>query len=476
MKVDSIITLDKGELSRNEWEKLLRRLTFIDADENEVSAFQYVMDQDKVYIPRGAWDMVPSHVDVTDLRSLPAQPERAYTRVLDAKGYAGQSKAVRAMIEHEQGRVIAPPGRGKTEIALAFASLCKTRVLVIVHTQDLFKQWIDRAEKVVPDMPVGVIQGKTCQVEQLTVATAQTLKKHLDDGGKFWRQFGCVIVDEAHHAAAETWEWVLNVCPAYYRFGVTASEKRSDGRQALVRFNIGPVIYKLKFKSQVPMRVVPMTTGFHSKWNGQQYTRIVRELVRDPQRNRIIAKIVAHEIQEGNSVLVLSRQIVHLELMRDEILLALAQSQKGLTKNMSMEIVSGRLPRPKRDKYIEQLRNGSLRCILGTQLFEEGVDIPRINRIVLAFPGTEITALQKIGRGSRKHEGKFECIVYDMLDDLCTPLIKQWVRRRTWYKSVGIKVEKVRKHDKKRKDEVRRTKTKKGRLGQRLYQVARPRR
>lgn len=466
MKVDSIITIQKGELKKREWEKLLTRLTFRDADDMEVSAFQYVSGKDCVLMPRGAWDMIPAKVDVIDLRSYPQMPKIAYMRELDSPGYDGQAEAVRMMFKMQQGQVIAPPGRGKTEIALAFAAACRTRVLVIVHTADLYNQWLDRAAVAVPGMTLGRIQGKTCQVGHLTVAMAQTLKTHLDRGGKFWRQFGAIIVDEAHHAAAQTWEWLLNVCPAFYRFGITASQKRSDGREGLVRFNIGPVIYKLKFKSGVPLSVQPIQTGFKSRYNGMQWTNLVRELVNDGERNAKIAAIASEEVVNGNTVLVLSRQIKHLEHIWAHM-----QTQ-GDADMSGVKIVTGKLKQ--REQFIQALRDRDITCILGTQLFEEGVDIPRLNRIVLAFPGTEITALQKVGRGARSFEGKTETIVYDLMDDLVTALAKQYLRRRTWYKSVGIHIEKVRPHVKVRTDEKRRTETPKGRLGNRLYQVARP--
>lgn len=434
MKIDSTITVRTKELTRKEWRDLFTRLTFRDADDLEISAYQYHSGKGVVELPRGTWSMLPSRLEVTDRRSRPSMPKRGYTKTLDAPGYAGQSAAVAAMFEYEQGQIIAPPGRGKTEICLAFAAASKTRVLVVVHTQDLMRQWTDRAKQSTPGLSLGKIQGKTCQVEHLTIAMAQSLKRYINDNEGFWQQFGAIIVDEAHHAAAETWEWLLNVCPAYYRFGVTASQKRSDGRQALVKFNIGPVIYKLKFESQVPMTVMPVATGFKTKYNGQQWQRIIKLLVNDQDRNEKIAEIVAREVKNGNTILVLSRQIAHLENIQAALMMKYPYNAS------TIKVVTGRMPRPQRDKMIADLQSGDLRCILGTQLFEEGVDIPRINRIILAYPGTEVTALQKIGRGSRKFEGKYECIIYDMLDDYVRVLAKQYLRRRTWYKSVGIRV------------------------------------
>lgn len=435
MRLDSVITVGIDELSRRQWHKLFTTLTFLDADDNEVTAFDHITERDVVVMPRGVMSLLPK-VKVNDLRSMPVMPKVGYTKTLDGPGYEGQVDAVKAMFKSVQGQVIAPPGVGKTEIVLAFAAACKTRTLVVVHTHDLFKQWTDRAAVSVPEMEVGKIVGKECTIGHLTIATAQTLKRYLNEGGKFWRQFGALVIDEAHHSAAETWEWILNACPAYYRFGVTASQKRSDGRQALVSFAIGPVIYKMKFKSQVPMTVQPFYTAFFSKWNAQQYTRLLREVVNDDLRNEIIAKIALAEIDAGNTVLVLSRQIKHLDNIYTMM------QKHGPMSVGRVKVVTGHLAKRQRDMMIQGMRDGDVRCILGTQLFEEGVDVPRINRIILAFPGTAITALQKVGRGSRKFEGKTNTIVYDIVDEDVAVLARQWLDRRSWYSSVGIRVEK----------------------------------
>jgi superfamily II DNA or RNA helicase len=467
MKLDSTITLDVEELTREQRAKLLTMLTFTDADDIEVQAYDYYHGSGQLRVPRGVRSALPKSLAVSDTRSLPPMPKLQYGKVLNAPDYDGQLEAVAAMFQHEQGQVIAPPGRGKTEIGLAFAAAAKTRTLVVVHTNTLFKQWTERVQESIPGCVPGKIQGQTCQVGHITIAMAQTLRKYVRDGGKFWRQFGCLILDEAHHAAAETWSWLCNACPAYYRFGMTASEKRSDGRQALVKFNVGPVIYRLRFQSQVPMVVRPIKTGFRTKYNGTQYTQIIRELIRNPERNAKIAGLVAREIHAGTSTLVLSRQIKHLELIYD----ALPEDLKGHAM-----IVTGRLPRSQQHKITDLLRQGTLRCILGTQLFEEGVDIPRLNRIILAFPGTEITALQKVGRGSRKFEGKTETIVYDMLDDLVRVLAKQYIRRRSWYRSVGIKVDSNRKGKVSANGHQAQDKVQRKGAARRLIQVRRSRR
>lgn len=438
MIVDSVLTIKREELARKEWDKLLGKLSFRDKDDNEVTAFDYVPGKGIVRIPRGAWSLVPNHVEVRDLRSRPLMPKLQYAKTLDDTGFEGQEAAVAAMFEHGQGQIIVGTGRGKTEVAYAFIAAAKTRTLVVVHTQELYQQWIDRAAESVPGLSVGRIRGHALEIEHVTIATAQTLRRYIRAGGKFWRQFGCIIIDEAHHAAAETWEWILNMCPAYYRFGLTASERRSDGREPLVKFNIGPVIYKLKFKSPVPMTVIPVGTGHHARYSAQQYSRLVRDIVQDDERNQQIAELTRKAVEDDRTVLVLSRQIKHLE--------AIAYYLEGWMVDHA--VVTGRLVRSRRDNAILDMKNGDLRCILGTQLFEEGIDIPRLDCIVLAYPGTAITVLQKVGRGSRLYPDKTDTLIYDIVDDMVPVCTRQWEERKAWYKATeGVTIGKAVQHD-----------------------------
>lgn len=435
MILDSVIQLGEGELTERQWRKLLNALSFQTKDGEEWNAYTHEEGEGIVKISRGALNLIPKGVEIEDFRSRPKMPKLEFVRELGAEGYEGQVEAVAAMFKHCQGRVIAPPGKGKTEMGLAFMAAACTRSLVIVHSTALLSQWIERAKASIPGVDIGKIQGKTCTLGHITIAMAQTIRKsYLGAGGKFWRQFGAVIVDEAHHAAADTWEWLLNVCPAFYRIGLTASELRTDGLHPLVGFNIGPVIFRFKFQSQVPMTVQPIFTNFHSRYGANMMTKLWKEVREDKPRNEMIAAALTTEIMAGNTVLALSRYIEHLEKICDLL---------PFEARAHTEIVTGKMKRKDQDAMIQRMRDGDLRCILGTQLFEEGVDIARINRVALMFPGTWITALQKVGRGARIFEGKDDALVLDFVDDNVPVLARQYLGRYAWYKSVGITVAKA---------------------------------
>jgi superfamily II DNA or RNA helicase len=232
MIVENLLTVKVSELNVNQWRKLLHDLTFVKDDGTVVISYRRLITEGIYKLPRGAWSLLPDTITYDDRRSCPLMSTLDFTAKLDNvekdERFAGQSEAVEAMILNEQGMIIRPPGSGKSLIALAFAALCQTRTLVLVHTEDILNQWIEYVETHIPEMKgkVGVIRGSQCEIRQITIATVQTLfKRYTKKPKSWWAQFGCIIADECHHASAATWEAVLNTCPAKFRFGFTASPR-----------------------------------------------------------------------------------------------------------------------------------------------------------------------------------------------------------------------------------------------------------
>lgn len=439
MKVGATLKIGMDELSGSEWRKLEKSLTFVKPNGDVVISYRKRVSRGDYVLPRGAWYLLPNHIRYDDERTRPKLPKLDFTLTLDDvkkdERFKGQSQAVEDMLANEQGLVIRPPGTGKTQIALAFAAVCKTRVLVLVHTEDILNQWVEYIASAIPELEgkVGVIRGSECRIEQITVATVQTLyRSYLDKGYRWWTQWGALIADEAHHVSAPTWEAVINACPAYFRFGFTASPTRADGKHPTMRFIVGPIIHRQKFSSPVKLEVVPIRTEFRAIYRGPfDWGRLLGLLIRDEGRNQQIAQTVIDEIEDGNSVLVLSRRIEHLENLYE------------LIGNGSVEILTGELPKAKRKKLLHDFRSGEIRCLLSTQLADEALDVQRLNRVVLTFPGkAEGRLIQQVGRAIRMHVEKKDAVIYDFVDRRVGVLNRQWDQRKRTYLKEGISIQK----------------------------------
>jgi superfamily II DNA or RNA helicase len=442
MIVSNILQIERDELTQKQWRKLLSRLTFLDDDQNEWRFYRWRRNRKVMEMPRGAWSFPElDNVVFEDRRSCPVMPELDFTIKLDAidknPNFAGQSEAVASMLDQEQGLVVRMPGSGKSQIGLAFIATCCTRSLVIVHTHDLMQQWATYAERAIPGIDIGLIQGRNYKIGHLTIATVQTLKDFVDlEDFEWWEQFGATIVDETHHAPANTWQTILNNSVSRYRIGLTATEKRADGMGKAVQYLIGPVIHKGEFEPEIPTECIPVKTGYYFPYRGSfDWGRLIKDIVRDEKRNKCIAEIADREVNEGNFVLILSRSIKHLELIQE-------QMKTGRNQIFAASGPS-RVPKAERKNLVKNMRSGKLRCVLATQLADEGLDVPRLNRVLLVHPGKfEGKIRQQVGRVLRAHPEKVDAKVYDFIDEVPV-LRRQWRERKRAYKPMKIPVRKL---------------------------------
>ena len=220
MRVGNVLRIDIDELSEREWRRVFKALRYADNQGNVYEPWKISPRTGEVILPRGAWSLLPNKIEYDDERICPDQVEIEFTGILDyvdefsGRSFSGQKDALRAMLIQEQGIILAQPGFGKTQVALAFAAISETPTLVLVHTKDILQQWIDRAAQVVPEAEIGVIQGSKFSVGEITIATVQTFKNAVKEQKGLRQAFGCVILDECHHAAAASFADILNDMPA----------------------------------------------------------------------------------------------------------------------------------------------------------------------------------------------------------------------------------------------------------------------
>ena len=446
MIVNHVITLQISELSDREWKKLFSRLTY-QAEGEIYEPWRIDPRRETVTIPRGAWSLVPDHVEYVDLRTFPEIGTLEFHGELDAtlpdgRTFEHQAEAVKTIIEQEQGVVVRPPGTGKTDIVLAAAAKLGTRALFLVHTHDILEQWVERIERRLPDAKLGVIQGSRNSLGQVNVATVQTFRRRLDLHPELGREFGMVVLDEAHHGAAATFETILNEMWARYRIGVTATEKRADSRHPYIQTVIGPVIHREKFKSKVPVYCIPVKEhNFFYRMRGSwDYRNLLDALIVDEARNTVIAERVARMMVKGHSVLVLSREIKHLKAIDAKLAEVFNLDTKWIAR---IEQLTGERPKAVRNEILKRFRAGEIRCVLATQLADEALDVPILSCVVLTFPGKhDGRIIQQVGRALREHPGKEKAVILDVVDEKVGLLRRQWMLRKRAYKQMKIPVKK----------------------------------
>lgn len=346
-----------------------------------------------------------------------------------------QQEAVGVAIDKGNGVLCAPCGAGKTAIGVGLIAEAKVKTLVLVHTGDLASQWRDRVEGWLPGVSVG-LRGMSKDIDgDVVIATVQTLKnKTFMELYEWSKKFGMVILDEAHHAPAETFVEVMSALACRRRYGLTATPSRADGLTKFLFWTFGDIIWRISHEElegrgliSVP-RVRTMHTTWTSARRGDEYTQAVTDITLDEDRNNMLVDLISSLHNDGRSVLVLSDRVGHCEDLSD--LVALRGIRPGC--------MVGSVPSKRREEIMSLARDGSIRAVFATQLADEGLDIPRLDTVVLATPTSSMSRLeQRCGRIMRPHPGKQSTLVIDIRDPW-GPLNGGVRKRDSLYRQLGI--------------------------------------
>jgi superfamily II DNA or RNA helicase len=394
-----------------------------------------------VRIPRGAVGLlrerlhgIGQEVDFEDRRvcfSDPAVLLPPLGPVQQAHLRSYQREAVSAMQRRIQGTILSPCGSGKTQMGVAAIGMIRQPALVLVHTHDLAEQWRERISMIL-GQTTGLIAGGESRLEPVTVATVQTLSRMqppaLEELGQ---RFGCVVLDECHHLPSNTFRYVIAHLPGRYRFGLTATPEREDGLTPLLELCIGPQLFEIDQDRLVELgylerpEVRYIESSFAFDYNGpEDHHVLMAALVEDEQRNQLIIDQVLADARAGHTVLVLTGRVNHCEHLAARI--AVAGVKAGF--------LTGSVGKHERRALLEAFREGSLPVLVASTVADEGLDVPRLDRIVLAYPGRAKGRLtQRLGRLMRPHPGKAAPVLYDVVDPNVPPLARQWRERKRIY-------------------------------------------
>lgn len=399
-------------------------------------------------LPRGyfhrLWGYGLTWDQVEDKRVL--LPEVQFPTKPNLRDY--QVPALRAAKDWQQGTVIMPCGAGKTETAMGIVAEIGQPTLWITHTLDLLNQSKERAEKrlKLSGSQIGIIQGANYSIgTHMTFSTVQTLaKRNLKN---IVDRFGCIVVDECHlvfkdYAKSRMFESVISQLPAYYRFGITASEYRSDGLINTMFDVIGPKIYEVTQDdlNEAGNVVIPQVEFVDTDFSyipddDEEMLNIQKmysQMRKDLNRQKILHNILRCCIEDGDYCIVLGDSLEHLAGLHEYVV--------GLGR--SAAYIDGKTPKMQREKIMADMRAGRYQYLFATyQLAKLGLDIPRLNKLVFATPKRDKTSIQQaVGRIMRPFEGKLPGRVYDLWDR-GVRACKYWAYERARvYKTLGCEI------------------------------------
>jgi ATP-dependent helicase IRC3 len=323
---------------------------------------------------------------------------------------AGEARGIRRPL------VSLPTGTGKTVIFAHLITQRPGRALVLVHRDELVWQAIDKLQVVAPGLPVGVIKAARDEgCMPCVIASVQTLSREARLA-RVPPDFQTIVVDEAHHAAADTYRRVLSAMGSFaadgpLTLGVTATPTRGDAIELQAVFQ--EIVYEKSILEMiaagylcdlraVQIRLAVDFHGLHTRAGDLIESEIDDLLMAADAPEHVCQAYRAHAM--GRTALLFTPTVAMAHAMADAL--------RG--HGIAAEALSGETPIEARQAMLQRLKSGETSVIANCAVLTEGFDEPSIDAVIIARPTKSATLYtQMIGRGTRLYPGKEDCLILD---------------------------------------------------------------
>jgi len=341
-----------------------------------------------------------------------------------------QELASEAMIARDQGTLIGDAKSGKTVIALYLICQRSQPTMVTVPNVTLLGHWKEKFIRFlkVPEEEVGIIgEGKFELGPRVTVAHVSALYRRVRDVRE---KVGLLVVDECHRTPSRTFTQVVSNFDCRYLLGLSSSSQRRDRLSRLIYYYVGDILHQIDSRKATEIRaifqadVVVRETDFDYPYErSEDYPSMMKALVRDAERNRLILDDVAREMAEGGPLLVVT------EDQEQNCTLEEMFNAQGIS---SISFDPRTAADPERS-FFEQLRTGKVQVVLANrQFFKEMIPEVRFGALFLTTPldfrDKLVVPLQRV---LKRRDGQPLVKIYDYVDSKVS-ILDNFFRMRSY--------------------------------------------
>lgn len=336
---------------------------------------------------------------------IPNQMQKAALKNLNALVKEKKQKAL----------VVSATGTGKTYLgAFAVKSFKPKRFLYVVHRQQIAKKSLKSFKKVIGgnSEDFGLLSGTHHDMQcKYLFATVQTLSQEKILHQFASHDFDYILIDEAHRSTSPSYQRILKYFEPQFLLGMTATPERMDEQDVYGIFDYN-LAYEIRLRDALEVK---MLTPFHYigvqdyEQNGQTIdeTTDLKYLTADARVKYILRQIEYYGYcgNQPKGLVFCSRQ-KEAKLLADKFTEA-GHKAISLTNEDAQNY---------RQQAVNQLKSGKIEYIVTVDLFNEGIDIPQLNQIImLRNTQSSIVFIQQLGRGLRKYPGKDFVTVLDFI-------------------------------------------------------------
>jgi superfamily II DNA or RNA helicase len=339
---------------------------------------------------------------------------------------AAVTDASNALDKHGNTIVVAPTGAGKTIMLSALVGRRfkdGKKILVIQHRDELVNQNKDKFERINPNITTSIVNGAVkCWDGDAVFSMIQTISR--DRNLRDRVVFDMIVIDESHHAAADTYKKVINAVkkdnPSVEIAGFTATPNRGDGKGLRSIFSNCAHQIEITTLIREGFLVAPKTYVIDCGVRDQleNVTRRGNDFDMDEVEAIMNRKVINDAVVENwmekagdRKTVVFCSTVTHAEDLLEVFL------EAGVEAGM----VVGTTPKDERAETLDSLSRGSLQVVVNVAVLTEGFDAPQVACIVLTRPCSQKgTMVQMIGRGLRTIDPeefpdvvKTDCVVLD---------------------------------------------------------------
>ena len=316
--------------------------------------------------------------------------------------------------ENDRALLISATGTGKTYLsAFDVKQANAKKILFVAHRKVILERAKISYQKILKNKKMEIFDSnfQINNKDEVIFAMVQTLNKEKNLNIFPKDYFDYIIVDEVHHGGAKTYQSLFEYFKPKFLLGITATPERTDDFNIYQLFNYN-VAYEIRLEDAMEEELL---CPFHYFGisdiliNGKSIDEktSIKNLTSDERVEHILDKSRYYSY---------SGEKLHCLIFVSKVEEAKILVEKFLEKNIKAVALSSENSDNEREEAIKKLEQGEIDYIVSVDIFNEGVDIPCVNQVILLRPTTSaIVYIQQLGRGLRKYKNKDYTVVLDFI-------------------------------------------------------------